>query len=99
MRSTLCERLAAPLLDLHLKTTPVPAVVVLGAAAASAMCHGLLVGNHDIAWGGALVTVVAWYGFLLSGCGRLLAARDRRIDELERQLACNAQPLHGKESR
>ncbi len=90
MPSTLCERIAAPLLDLHHKTTPVFAVVVLGAAAVSAMAYGFLVGNRDIAWGGALVTVVAWYGFLLSGCGRLLAAKDQRIDALEQQLARTA---------
>ena len=90
MPSTLCERIAAPLVDFHHRTTPVIAVVVIGVVAASAMGYGCLAGNRDIAWGGALVTVVAWYGFLLSGCGRLLAAKDRRIDALEEQLARKA---------
>jgi|GEM_PF-5079921 len=99
MPSTLCERIAAPLLDLHRKTTPVLVVVLLGAVAASAMAYGFLVGNHHIAWGGALVTVVAWYGFLLSGCERLLAAKDQRIMALEQQVARKAEPSDGAESR
>ena len=99
MPSTLCERIAAPLLDLHRKTTPVLAVVLLGAAAASTMAYGVLVGNHHIAWGGALVTVVAWYGFLLSGCERLLTAKDQRIMALEQQLARKAEPDVGADSR
>lgn len=93
MPSTLCERVAAPLLDLHRKTTPVLAVVGLGAAAVSAMAYGFLAGNHHIAWGEALVTVVAWYGFLLSGCERLLAAKDQRIEALEQQIARKAEPV------
>lgn len=95
MPSTLCERVAATPLDLHRKTTPVLAVVVLGAAAVSAMAYGFLIGNHHIARGGALVTVVAWYGFLLSGCERLLAAKDRRINALEQQVARKAEPVAG----
>ena len=92
MPSTLCERIAAPLLDLHRKTTPVLAVVLLGAVAASSVAYGVLIGNHHIAWGGALVTVVAWYGFLLSGCERLLTAKDQRIMALEQQLALDLSP-------
>lgn len=87
---TLCERVAAFLLEIHRKTTPVAAIVLLGVAALSAAAYGFLVGNHHVMWGGSLVTVVSGYGFVLSGCERLLAARDRRIDVLARRLAESA---------
>lgn len=83
MTPTICERVAAPLLELHRKTTSPAAVVVLGAVAISIIACGLFAGNHHIAWGGAVLAVVSWYGFLLSGCERLLAAKDRQIEALQ----------------
>ena len=41
--------------------------------------YGLAVANHHVTWLGVVLTVVSWYGYLLSGCERLLAAKDRQI--------------------
>jgi len=38
--------------------------------------YGVIAGNCHLAWLGGLGVVVAWYGFLLHGCDRLLAARE-----------------------
>ena len=68
--------LAAPVLALHRKTSTPLGTGVLAAVAAGLGGYGLVAGNHHLAWLGALGVVVAWYGFLLHGCDRLLAARD-----------------------
>ena len=85
MPLTLCERVAAPLLELHRKTTSPTAVGLLGAVALSIIAYGVFVASHDVTWAGVALAVVSWYGFLLSGCERLLAAKDRRIEELEQR--------------
>ncbi|MDB5341158.1 MAG: hypothetical protein JWN70_6777 [Planctomycetaceae bacterium] len=87
MAHTLCERVAAPLLELHRKTTSPAAVGVLALVALSIIAYGLSVGNHHVIWLGVLLTVTAWYGFLLSGCERLLAAKDNEIRALQRDQA------------
>lgn len=69
---SLCERVAEPLLNLHGKTTPPAATMLLGAIGLVGTAYGLITGNRDFAWTGALITVVAWYGFLLCGCYRLV---------------------------
>lgn len=48
MKPTLCERVAAPLLVLHRKTTPVAAVVMLGGVGLIGV--GLAKGNAHVAW-------------------------------------------------
>lgn len=85
MPPTLCERVAAPLLELHRKTTSPITVFVLGVVAVSIIAYGFFTENHHVMWGGAILAVVSWYGFLLSGCERLLAAKDRQIEALKRQ--------------
>jgi hypothetical protein len=85
MKRTLCERVAAPLLKMHRKTTPPAATVVLGLIGLAVAGYGLAVGNPHVAWGGALVTVVGWYGFLLSGCEKLLAAKERELKALQEE--------------
>lgn len=84
MPQTLCERVASPLLKLHRKTTSPAAVGVLAVVALSIVGYGLSTGNHHVIWFGVLLTVTSWYGFLLSGCERLLAAKDREISALHR---------------
>ena len=83
MPRTLCEQVAAPLIELHRKTTSPAAVAVLGAVALSVFGFGLSTGNHHVIWFGVLLSVVAWYGFLLSGCERLLAAQERELEALK----------------
>ncbi len=82
MPQTLCERVASPLLELHRKTTSPVAVGVLAVIALSIVGYGLSIGNPHFIWFGVLLTVTSWYGFLLSGCERLLAAKDREISAL-----------------
>ena len=77
--ATICERIAEPLLRIHRNTTPVWAVVVSAIVGLGVIGYGLNVGNRDIAWVGVLVVVTSWYGFLLSGCERLLAAKDAEL--------------------
>lgn len=89
MTRTLCERIAAPLLELHRKTTPPAATVVLALAGLSVLGYGLATSHVHLSWGGALVAVVGWYGFLLSGCERLLAAKERELKGL-RESGCDA---------
>jgi hypothetical protein len=79
MSRSLCEKVAAPVLDLHRKTSSPLGTAVLAGAAAGLACTGLIVGNHHLAWLGGLAVVVAWYGFLLHGCDRLLAAKDAEL--------------------
>lgn len=99
MQPTVCERVAAPLLTLHRKTTSPIAVVVLGVVALGIVGYGLAGANHHMAWFGALLAIVSWYGFLLSGCERLLAARDRQIAELRSRAQEKAEPGVGVDSR
>lgn len=87
--ATICERIAEPLLRIHRNTTPVWAVVVSAIVGLGVIGYGLNVGNRDIAWVGVLVVVTSWYGFLLSGCERLLAAKDA---ELSARLAPSIRP-------
>ena len=82
MTRTLCERIAAPLLELHRQTTPPAATVVLALVGLSVFGFGLATGHVHLSWGGALVAVIGWYGFLLSGCERLLAAKQRELEDL-----------------
>jgi hypothetical protein len=86
MPLTLCERVAAPLLEIHRKTTSPNAVVLLGVVAVTVVGYGGFIANYHVMWAGVVLAVVSWYGFLLSGCERLLAAKDRRIEELEQRL-------------
>lgn len=79
MTRTLCERIAAPLLELHRQTTPPAATVVLALVGLGVLGYGLATSHVHLSWGGALVAVVGWYGFLLSGCERLLAAKEREL--------------------
>jgi len=88
-KTTLCERTAAPLLFLHGKTTPPLATVCLGAIGAGVVALGLFFGSPHIAWAGLLVTTVGWYGFLLSGCEKLLARKERELVELKKQIQSN----------
>lgn len=81
MSRSLCERVTAPLLELHRKTTPVAAVVMLGAIGGSVLSWGCLLGNPHVAWPGVVIMVVASYGFLLCGCVRLLAAKEAELHE------------------
>ncbi len=83
MNLSLCEKVAAPVLVLHRRTSSPVGTAVLAAAAAGLACVGFLVGNYHLAWLGGLSVVVAWYGFLLHGCDRLLAAKD--VDLARRQ--------------
>lgn len=83
MSRTLCERVAAPLLELHRKTTSPAMVVVLAFVAAGVSSYGLFIRNDHITWLGVVLLVTAWYGFLLSGCERLLAEKDREIERLK----------------
>ncbi len=83
MPQTLCERVAAPLLLLHRKTTSPVAVGVLAAVGLSIVGYGQSKGNPHVVWFGVLLTVVSWYGFLLSGCERLLTAKDKEILSLQ----------------
>ena len=75
-KRSLCERVAEPLLNLHGKTTPPAATVLLGATGLCAAVYGLNTGSRDTAWAGVLICVVAWYGFLLCGCFRLVNRDD-----------------------
>lgn len=77
--ASICERIAEPLLRIHRNTTPVWAVAVSAIVGLGVIGYGLNVGNRDIAWVGVLVVVTSWYGFLLSGCERLLAAKDAEL--------------------
>lgn len=77
--ASICERIAAPLLEMHRKTTPVWAVAVSGLFGLGILAYGLSLGNNNIAWIGVLVGITSWYGFLLSGCERLLAAKDAEL--------------------
>lgn len=72
MKQTLCERMAEPLLRIHGKTTPPAATVLLGVVGICIGGFGIVNGHRDLAWAGALIAVVAWYGFLLCGCYRLV---------------------------
>ncbi len=72
MNRPLCERVAEPLLNLHGKTTPPLATIMLGIAGASGVVYGVSTDHRDLAWASLVVTVVAWYGFLLCGCYRLV---------------------------
>lgn len=85
MSPTLCERVAAPLLDLHRKTTSPTMVMILGIVALAICGYGLSTRHIHVSWFGAMLLVVSWYGFLLSGCERLLAAKDREISDLKRR--------------
>ena len=83
MSRSFCERVAAPVLVLHRKTSSPVGTAVLAAAAAGLGGYGLLAGNHHLAWLGGLGVVVAWYGFLLHGCNRLLTAKDAEARQAE----------------
>jgi hypothetical protein len=80
MRRSLCERVALPVLALHRKTSSPTGTVVLAAAAAVLGGYGLAVGSCNLAWLGGLFVVIGWYGFLLHGCDRLLAAKEADPD-------------------
>lgn len=82
MPRTLCEHVAAPLLDLHRRTSSPAGMVGLEIVALGVTGYGIAAGNPHIVWGGALGAVVAWYGFLLSGCERLLAAKEQELHAL-----------------
>jgi len=90
--TSICERIAAPLLEMHRKTTPVWAVAVSGLFGLGILGYGLSLGNHDIAWIGVLVGVTSWYGFLLSGCERLLAAKDAELHAARTGAARRTEP-------
>jgi lipopolysaccharide export LptBFGC system permease protein LptF len=90
MSQTFCERVASPLLELHRKTTSPAAVGVLALFALSVVGYGLSAGNHHVIWFGVLLALTSWYGFLLSGCERLLAAKDREISALQKAKANTA---------
>jgi hypothetical protein len=77
MSQSLCERVAAPLLELHGRTTPLAATVALALVGLGLAIYGLSTSHVHLAWGGALLAVVGWYGFLLSGCARLLAKKEQ----------------------
>ncbi|MFK7820193.1 MAG: hypothetical protein AB8G99_15840 [Planctomycetaceae bacterium] len=81
MKRSLCERVAEPLLNLHGKTTPPAATVLLGAIGLCVAGYGLSAGNRDIAWAGVLIFVVGWYGFLLCGCYRLARSTAKRVGD------------------
>ena len=72
MKQTLCERVAEPLLNLHGKTTPPAATVVLGVAGLCVAGFGIVNSSRDSVWIGVIIAVIAWYGFLLCGCYRLV---------------------------
>lgn len=72
MKRPLCERVAEPLLLIHGKTTPPAATILLGAVGLCVAGYGIFAGFRDMAWGGALIAVIGWYGFLLCGCYRLV---------------------------
>ncbi len=92
MTPSLCERVAAPLLELHRRTTPVAAVVILGCVALGVFGYGIASENYHVAWLGVLVTTIAWYGFLLSGCERLLAAKERELAALRQIMTKENRP-------
>lgn len=75
MNRPLCERVAEPILNLHGKTTPPLATIMMGVVGASGVVYGVSTGYRDLAWASLVVTVVAWYGFLLCGCYRLVHNR------------------------
>ncbi len=83
MPRTLCEQVAAPLLDLHRQTSSPTGMVCLEVAALGLIGYGFSAANHHIIWGGVLGAVVSWYGFILSGCERLLAAKDKELQALQ----------------
>lgn len=87
MPQTFCEQVAAPLLKLHRKTTSPTGVGLLALVALAIIGYGLSIGNPHAIWFGVLLTVTSWYGFLLSGCERLLAAREREIKALHNDKA------------
>jgi len=91
--ATICERIAEPLLRIHRNTTPVWAVGVSAIVGLGVIGYGLNVGNRDITWVGLLVVVTSWYGFLLSGCERLLAAKDAELS------AAGAKPAGDRSDR
>jgi hypothetical protein len=79
MPRTFCERVANPLLRLHRRTSSPLGMAFLGLAALLLIGYGFVIGNCHIIWGGTLGIVIAWYGFLLSGCERLLAEKDGEL--------------------
>ena len=83
MPQTLCERVAAPLLDLHRRTSSPTGMVCLEVVALGIIGYGFSTANPHIMWFGVLGAVVSWYGFLLSGCERLLAAKDKELQALQ----------------
>jgi hypothetical protein len=87
MSRSLCEKVAVPVLDLHRRTSSPVGTAVLAAAGAGLACTGLVADNHHLAWLGGLVVVIAWYGFLLHGCDRLLAAKDAGLASQQERTA------------
>ena len=83
MPQTLCEQIAAPLLDLHRRTSSPTGMACLEVVALSVVGYGFSVANPHIIWFGVLGAVVSWYGFLLSGCERLLAAKEKELQALQ----------------
>lgn len=105
--ASICERIAAPLLEMHRKTTPVWAVAASGLFGLGILAYGLNVGNNNVAWIGVLVGITSWYGFLISGCERLLAAKDaeliaakgKRADERNQRAERSERPERKQEGR
>ncbi|MFM9965512.1 MAG: hypothetical protein ACKV2Q_30370 [Planctomycetaceae bacterium] len=87
MTRTLCEKVAAPLLELHRKTSSPTGMVFLELVALSVIGYGFANGNVHVIWLGVLGAAVSWYGFLLSGCERLLAAKEKELQALREATA------------
>ena len=83
MPQSLCEQVATPLLDLHRRTSSPTGMVCLEVVALGIIGYGFSASNPHIMWFGVLGAVVSWYGFLLSGCERLLAAKDKELQALQ----------------
>jgi hypothetical protein len=83
MSQSLCECIAAPLLDLHRRTSSPTGMLCLELVALGVIGYGVSVSNPHVIWVGVLGAVVSWYGFLLSGCERLLAAKEKELQALQ----------------
>ena len=90
MARTLCERVAAPLLNLHRRTSSPTGMALLEVTALCVVGYGIMIGNQHVIWCGILGAVVSWYGFLLSGCERLLAAKEQELSDAIARLGGDA---------